>query len=56
MSHETTNVEKQAKRHWGPLAGFAFIGVFVAVLTLYIVGGDPDQVVEDQAGPELVSE
>jgi len=53
MSAETTNIEKQAKRHWGPLVGFIGVAAFVAGLTFYILGADPDDAVANQAGQEL---
>jgi len=51
MSAERTNIDKQARRHWGPLAGIALVIAFVVALVLYVMAGDPDAAITDQASP-----
>ncbi len=34
MSPPDTNLEKQAKRHKGPLGGMALVAVFVVIITI----------------------
>lgn len=48
MSAPETNIEKQKKRHRGPLIGFGAAGVFVAIILVYYIinlvaqGSDPE--------------
>ena len=53
MSAPDTNIEKQAKRHKGPLGGFALIAIFIVLITaaysIYLVSaGDAPEGTAEQ--------
>ncbi|ARU00282.1 hypothetical protein [Yoonia vestfoldensis] len=39
MSHSENNMNRQVKRHRGPLIGFIALGAFVAILLVWWLGG-----------------
>ncbi len=43
MSHSENNMDRQVKRHKGPLFGFIAIIVFVAVLLVWWLGAEVEQ-------------
>lgn len=38
MSAPETNIERQKRRHWGPLVGIAVVLGFAAVITVWYLG------------------
>ena len=48
MSHSENNVDRQVKRHKGPLIGFVVIAVFVAGLLVWWLGSE----FSESDGPE----
>ncbi|WP_172299851.1 hypothetical protein [Pseudoruegeria sp. HB172150] len=38
MSAPKTNIEKQKRRHWAPLAGIALALIFATLLTAWFLG------------------
>lgn len=47
MSHSENNLEKQKRRHSGPLIGFVVVLIFAAVAGLFFTGAD--DIVEQDA-------
>lgn len=43
MSAPRTNLEKQKRRHWGPLLGMALVTVFAVGLIIYWLGEEVSQ-------------
>ncbi|WP_322889679.1 MULTISPECIES: hypothetical protein [unclassified Yoonia] len=52
MSHSENNMDRQVKRHKGPLLGFIAIVVFVGVLLVWWLGTVVDEA-EDATGAQL---
>ncbi|WP_019954102.1 hypothetical protein [Yoonia vestfoldensis] len=50
MSHSEDNMDRQVKRHKGPLVGFIAIIAFVAVLLVWWLGGEVEQA-QDTTAP-----
>lgn len=52
MSHSENDMDRQVKRHRGPLIGFIALGAFVAVLLVWWLGG-VTQEAEDATDAEV---
>lgn len=48
MSHSENNIDRQVRRHKGPLIGFVAIGIFVAGLLVWWLGSE----FSESDGPE----
>ncbi len=55
MSSPKTNLEKQKRRHWGPLVGIAIALIVAALLFLWLMGYIADTDTPDP-GPQPVIE
>jgi len=54
MSHSENNLEKQTKRHSGPLIGIVVVVIFAAVMGLFWAGGDDITDADAQDGVEEI--
>ncbi|MFN3661978.1 hypothetical protein [Yoonia sp.] len=51
MSHSEQNLDRQIKRHRGPLYGITAVAVFVAVLIVWWLAREVDEAPGSQASP-----
>ncbi len=56
MSSPKTNLEKQKRRHWGPLVGIAVALTVAAVLLLWLMGYIADTDTPDPAPDPAIEE
>jgi hypothetical protein len=49
MTAPDTNIEKQKRRHWGPLIGIGFVLAFAGLLFVGFFGTQTELVEEDPA-------
>lgn len=54
MSAPNTNIDKQKRRHWGPLIGMAVVVAFGLMMIMMWLGEEAAQ--SDPAAPPVVTE
>ena len=54
MSAPNTNLDKQRRRHWGPLIGMAVVVIFGVVMIFFWLGEEAAQ--SDPAAPPPVTQ